>query len=124
MNTFKGIFEMSEHEDLKFSMMYKNKASNARQRKIDFNLSFSKFKSLKKTKTCYFTGLTLTKDNHTIDRVNSAEGYTSKNSVACEDSVNRLKNILFESNNYDPDLVIKLCEKMKELLYVNRNTKT
>lgn len=70
------------------------KANSSADRGIEFNLSFTSFKNMCKAKKCYFTGLTLTPDTFTIDRIDSNKGYVTGNVVACHKDFNNLKSLI------------------------------
>lgn len=77
-----------------------SKEQNARQRGIEFTLSFQSMKNLLKAKKCYYTGLPLTKPDGdktrasdlTIDRIDATKGYCKNNVVACSHAANQLKS--------------------------------
>lgn len=84
--------------DLQLAQMYLSKARSARDRGIDFSLTFAQFKKLRNTKTCFYTGVRLTKSNFSIDRINAALPYSKDNSVACCEKFNRAKGMLENPN--------------------------
>ncbi len=88
------------------------KYQNAKQRGIEFGLSFTSVKNIMKAKKCYYTGLPLTRSTLTIDRVDSNKGYVKGNVVACYTDANSFKNII-ESGHKGLDLkqVTKLISK-------------
>ena len=87
------------------SKKYLNLLSSASTRGIIFDLSLKALEKVLKTKKCAYTGISLVpafKHNHvsgqptpinllTIDRVDSSEGYTDENIVACTYRINCLK---------------------------------
>lgn len=85
--------------DLKVARKMKNKAANALERGIEFNLSFTAMKNLLKSKKCYYTGITLTHaegrelkaSDLTIDRIDATKGYVHGNVVACCHAANNMK---------------------------------
>lgn len=94
--------------DVDIAKAYMSKANNAVGRGIPFTLSFVGFKSLCKAKKCYFTGLPLTPETFSIDRVDSFKGYETGNVVACHTSFNALKGIV---ENKDNPLGLELATK-------------
>lgn len=93
----------NQHEDLKLANAYLLKAQQARDRKIDFQISFSDYKRLKGRKKCFFTGVELIhfketgtkQDNtYTLDRINSDLPYTKENTVPCSHWFNNFKNVI------------------------------
>lgn len=90
-------------DDRAIAKKYLTKITNSTQRGVDFTLSFNQYKKLLLTKTCFYTGVTLTtstesgtiaNDARTLDRIDPNEGYTPKNTVACSHLANRIKNSL------------------------------
>lgn len=87
--------------DLYVADKLRRKADNARERGIEFNMSFQAMKNILSAKKCHYTGLPLTKARHglplrgsdlTIDRVNCEIGYVKGNVVACSHAANSLKS--------------------------------
>lgn len=83
--------------DLELARLYIEKAQNARERNINFSLSFNKFKKLMSTNKCYYTGVAFDMRNpqgdnyRSIDRLDNSRGYTDDNTVACTRRINRAK---------------------------------
>lgn len=75
--------------DVSICKSYINKARNADQRGIAFDLSFRKFKQLRTAKKCFYTGEELTDETRTIDRIDASIGYTDTNVVACHCNFNQ-----------------------------------
>lgn len=75
------------------------KANNAKDRGIEFNLSFQAMKNLLSANKCYYTGIVLSKpdagaqkaNDLTIDRIDCTKGYVRGNVVACSYAANQLK---------------------------------
>jgi len=75
------------------------KANNAKDRGIEFNLSFQAMKNLLSASKCYYTGIVLSKpdagaqkaNDLTIDRIDCTKGYVRGNVVACSYAANQLK---------------------------------
>lgn len=89
--------------DLMVANRFRHKYKNAKDRGIDFTLSFRSMKNLLEAKKCYYTGITLTFPDSsedkslkatdlTIDRIDSSKGYVSGNVVACSHAFNQLKS--------------------------------
>lgn len=102
-------------DDVLIAKAYTSKAASSRDRGIDFTISFTSFKNMCKAKKCYFTGLPLTADTFTIDRIDSSKPYEHGNVVACHKEFNSLKSI-FENPQSTLDLKrvlrgLKLTEK-------------
>lgn len=85
--------------DLYVARKMQKKAQNAKERGIEFNLSFQSMKNLLSAKKCYYTGVIMTKSDGegqkmsdlTIDRIDSSKGYVPGNVVACCYAANQLK---------------------------------
>lgn len=88
--------------DLYVADKLRRKADNARERCIEFDMSFQSMKNILSAKKCYYTGLPLTRTRHssfpvrgsdlTIDRLDSTKGYVKGNVVACSHAANQLKS--------------------------------
>lgn len=68
-----------------------NLQRSARDRGIEFDLSFATVKRLLSRKTCYYTREELTRHNRSIDRVDNTKGYVDDNVVACTIEINGFK---------------------------------
>lgn len=113
--------------DVLVSKALASKYSNARQRGIEFTLTFSDMSRLMSRKKCFYTGLVMeTKRGdetypvparyRSFDRLDPNKGYTRENTVMCCHFINQLKNHLFEDDSSllysDPKHVIRLAEKV------------
>jgi repressor of nif and glnA expression len=86
--------------DLYVAKKMSAKAQNARDRGIEFSLSFASMRNLLKAQNCYYTGLKMTKptgtkqvgSDLTIDRIDASKGYIKGNVVACCYAANQLKS--------------------------------
>jgi repressor of nif and glnA expression len=86
--------------DLYVAKKMSSKASNAKDRGIEFNLTFASMRNLLSAKKCYYTGLPMTKptgvkqvgSDLTIDRIDASKGYIKGNVVACCYAANQLKS--------------------------------
>lgn len=78
-------------------LKYRNKINNAKERNIEWKLSFGQFKKILRSRKCAYTGvkfdLSDEKSPHyiTLDRINSSVGYIPGNVVACTHIANKLK---------------------------------
>ena len=81
-------------DDLAVARAYVSKAASSRDRGIEFSISFTSFKNMCRARKCYFTGLELTADTFTIDRVDASKGYITGNVVACHKDFNNLKSMI------------------------------
>lgn len=82
---------------------------SACDRNKEFNLSITSIKNLLKAKKCFYTGLPLSTNTLTVDRVDNSKGYIKGNVVACHIKVNLLKTDL-EIKQLNR-LVVKLNKK-------------
>ena len=79
-------------DDLTIAHRYISKAQSADKRGIEFTLSFNRYRQLLKTRRCFYTGVELVPgENFSLDRVDSAVGYTDSNTVACDRDFNHRK---------------------------------
>lgn len=86
--------------DLYVARKMQSKFNNARDRGIEFNLSFAAMRNLLRAKKCYYTGIPLTRaekgaelraSDLTIDRIDNTKGYVHGNVVACCHAANNMK---------------------------------
>lgn len=82
---------------------YKCKKQNAKQRGLEFSLSFESFCLLLNETHCFYTGEKMSceaihikqqPNSLTIDRVNNFIGYVDGNCVACTHAVNSFKSMI------------------------------
>ncbi len=87
----------------------------AEQRNIHFDITLNMLdESIQKQNyICSLTGLELTKDNWSLDRIDSSKGYTEDNIHWVHKDINMMKN------KYSQDYFIEMCKKVSE-----NNTKT
>lgn len=101
--------------DLEIAKGYVNKHKNAQERGILFDLPLQSYANVMKAKKCYYTGLPLSSNNITIDRVDNSKGYVKGNVVACVLFFNNLKGLLENPNNdYAVEDIIKGLEKINK----------
>lgn len=70
---------------------------SAKDRNIEFNLSFNTVKKLLLAKKCYYTNITFEEtgnNSRTIDRIDASMGYVEGNVVACTQEINLKKTNL------------------------------
>lgn len=99
---------------------FSEKLDNARQRGIEFNLSFTAIKNLMKAKRCYYTGVKLTlptggadtlkANSLTIDRIDSSLGYV----VACSHAFNQIKANVDSAGKQGMKMMSKAFKKAEE----------
>lgn len=85
--------------DREIAKRYINKINDANQRDIEFDLSLRAFINIFKSKKCQLTGMPLTAETITIDRIDNNLGYISGNVMAVHSTVNALKAIIENPNN-------------------------
>lgn len=101
---------------------YISKAQQAADRGIPFELTVAQFKQLKSRKTCWYTGVVMTKagqgalrpTDRTLDRIDASIGYTKDNTVACCHSVNKLKSVLEETDIISINDAREVLTRMEE----------
>lgn len=103
--------------DLQLAQKYLNKAQSAKDRGIEFDLPFQSFKNIIRAKKCKYTGIPLTKETLTIERVNSKLGYIKGNCVAVSLAANQFKS-LFE-NAAAKTVTVAQAEKILKILRKN-----
>lgn len=117
------------HPDVKLAMDYTRKSRSAKDRGIDFTLTFTEFKNLNRQKKCFYTGVTLTKATNTgqlrntdgtLDRVDHRKGYTKENTVMCCHAANYIKSLI--EGEYQTLNSLSLEEKMRVMVKVITKT--
>lgn len=89
-------------DEAKLALLYFQKAQSANRRGLDFTISFSEYKRLMARKSCYYTGISMTRcqgkgaenwrpTDRTLDRVDGSLGYVPGNVVSCSRAANALK---------------------------------
>lgn len=109
---------------------FRNKVSNAKERGLDFNLSFAEFRRIMATKRCQYTGIELTfkvgradetswKDTDlSIERVDNRLGYVSGNCIAVCHAANVYKSV-FEN----PKGLLKVEHAVKMFATIDKRSK-
>lgn len=85
---------MSEVTDLDVAKKLLHLAQSAKDRNLEFTLSFKTVKRLLTVKRCYYTNVEFEESGplaRTIDRVDTLKGYIEGNVVACTSSINGKK---------------------------------
>ncbi len=90
--------------EIKVAKKFTNKYNNAIQRGIPFSLTLTSIKNILRAKKCYYSGMPLTEETSTIDRIDHTKGYEKGNVVACHTSINKFKNIIESGNTEGIDL--------------------
>ena len=78
---------------------YINKVRNAKTKGHAFELTYAEFKRLKVRKCCAYTGVLLTQQTNTLERIDNSIGYTKENTIACHSFINALKGGIENPNN-------------------------
>ncbi|APC46065.1 HNH endonuclease [Vibrio phage vB_VspP_pVa5] len=79
------------NQEINLSKKYVSKAGNAKQAGHDFELMFPQFKRMRMRKTCALTGLPMTVETPTVDRIDNSKGYLPENSAGVRHDINQLK---------------------------------
>ena len=113
-------------DDVTVAKSFVNKAKNAAERGISFELTFAQFKRIYSAKTCFYTGIELTEvdsenrpkfTTRTLDRIDSSQGYIKGNVVACCNGINAFKGQLEDKKNLlTPEIVYKTIDKWNKHL--------
>jgi hypothetical protein len=85
---------MSEVTDLVVAKKLIHLAQSAKDRNLEFNLSFKTVKRLMSVKKCYYTSVEFEEQGancRTIDRIDASLGYIEGNVVACTNEFNGKK---------------------------------
>lgn len=98
-----------QHSDVSLVRKYISKSENAKDRGIDFGLSFTDYKRLMSIKRCQYSGLPFNEPSNaksagmfsrrTIERIDNSIGYTKENCVAVCSWFNELKGTWENPNN-------------------------
>lgn len=88
---------MSEITDLTVAKKMLHLAQSAKDRNLDFNLTFKTVRRLLTVKHCYYTNVEFDEsipngpNCRTIDRIDASIGYVENNVVACTQEINSKK---------------------------------
>ena len=99
--------------EVELCQKYLNKARSSDNRGIEFTLSFADYKRLKARKRCQYTGLPLTENSLTLERIDHELGYTKSNTTVCHTILNTIKGTIENPNN--PVEIIHLKRMVKYL---------
>jgi hypothetical protein len=109
--------------DLYASSKYREKATDARRRELDFSLTFAEFRRILAKQRCEYTGIALTlpvldggkqkKTDLTIERIDNSKGYIRGNCLAVCYAANNIKAV-FENPQAPLDIshAVKMFEKI------------
>jgi len=97
------------------------KSKNAKERGIEFNMSFMAMRNILKAKYCFYTGVELElpvgdashlKPNSlTIDRICASKGYVKGNVVACSHAFNNMKERVDSAGAHGMRMMVKAFGK-------------
>ena len=79
------------HSDLHLAKKYTSKSQRAKDLGHQFEISFSTFKKCRTRKTCGLSGLPMTMENSSIDRIDNRIGYLEGNVIGCREDINQMK---------------------------------
>lgn len=101
--------------DLDIARKMVSVAQGADRRGKEFNLSFLSFKNMMKSQKCKLSGLPLTRETFTVDRINNNLGYVKGNVCACHLSINQAKNNI-ESLGLNPETLKRVLTEWSKHL--------
>jgi len=105
---------MTVKNEVELCYKYLNLYKRASDKGLDFNLTITSVRNLKKAKKCFYTGKPFgNKENVdalTIDRVDNSKGYVIGNVVACRADINHAKS------NLSVEQILALAEGIKRKL--------
>lgn len=114
--------------DLYVSSKYREKAGDAKTRKLAFELTFADFRRILARQRCEYTNINLTlpkmnggvqqKTDLTIERVNNKLGYVPGNCIAVCSSANSIKGV-FE----DPNTTLDVSHAIRMFATIDRMNK-
>jgi len=81
-------------DDIALARAYLNKADQAKGKGIEFTISLTSFKNMLKSRKCFFTGLPLTAETFSIDRIDNSKGYIAGNVAAVHLNFNQMKAMI------------------------------
>lgn len=87
---------------------YKSKRQSSAKRGLAFEIPFLDYKRLMSAGRCYFTGVKLTENTVSIDRINNHLGYVKGNVASCHTTFNSRKNDL------TPQEIEAMYKRLKE----------
>ena len=104
-------------KDIAIARKMVSKQDNAKQRGIEYDLSFADMKRLMTRKTCFYSRVEFKdtgKHSRTLDRIDSKLGYTKANTVACTRDMNTLKNRMLEDLGINLKVIKKMIKHLEE----------
>lgn len=120
-----------EYTDIQIAKKMIAKERNAKERGIEFDMTFTMFKNLMRAKKCYYTQAPLTDNGEvvceptrrTIDRIDHKQGYVKGNVVACSHAYNQFKNEMEKTGIIGEEMFQKAVVKTFNVLNKSRGKK-
>lgn len=114
----------AEYFDMYVAKKLIAKSKNARERGIEFSMSFTAMRNILKAKHCYYTGIplelpvgdaaNLKPNSLTLDRICSSKGYVKGNVVACSHEFNNMKARVDAAGIYGMRMMVKAFGKAEK----------
>jgi hypothetical protein len=89
-----GIEENVIFSDYKMCYDYIQRFKKAKEKGVICTLTFKRYKQLRKTTKCFYSGVKITQLNFSLDQVIPGKGYTDTNTVVCDNLLNSKKGNL------------------------------
>lgn len=103
--------------DLDIAKGYLNKAQSAKDRDLDFELSFSFYKRCLNKKRCYYTNKLMDRSSKelapTLERLDPKIGYTESNTVVVCKLANSIKSV-WEHSDISINDIERMIKKLKK----------
>lgn len=100
------------HIDISISNKYRSKSQRAKDLGHYFDLPFQLFKRMRLRRTCALSGVKMTMENSTIDRIDNRKGYIEGNVAGVRTDINSLKGQIEGLIGSSPDVEWKHIKKM------------
>ena len=100
------------HSDIHLAKKFVSKSQRARDLGHEFEISFTTFKRCRSRKTCALTGLKMSLDNSSVDRIDNRFGYIEGNVAGVREDINKLKGQIESFIGQTKDLEWKHIKKM------------
>jgi len=88
------IIQGQGNQEAELALLFAKHYQHAKERNIDCTLSFKRYKQLKKVKKCFYSGVDITPENFSLDRIDNDGIYSDNNVVVCDLELNKIKNNL------------------------------
>ncbi len=100
------------HIDITLANKYRSKSQRAKDLGHYFQISFALFKRMRLRKKCALSGLPMTIENSTIDRIDNRIGYIDTNVAGVRNDINTLKGTIEGVIGANPDIDWKVIQKI------------